>query len=1002
MTDFLKDVDAVKSALEELRKDGSPINWVAFGYADNEIVVNVLGSGSGDLKSVEHFFQPDKIVYVVFGYRHDEGGYTTLKYVLIAWVGTQVKAQARTRASQHRILLYSFVKNIVQLHGELHAATREDITEKIIAEKLTGSRYAEAATTTAPGTSAPSSKTSGLSTLSFQDPQAVQNAIAVVRDSSEPAWALFAYTDPNGDILGVSCTGKGYSSFASYLADDQVLYALLGIATAEADYSTIKFIFVTWVGPQVKPVPRARSSQHRVQLYDYIKQHLSLGGELQALSKDEISEEILRAKLSGAKEQRDELPVSPTRPKATRSDSVNKATEFQNVRSESLSVTFANQEEAATALQSLRDPKSHVTWIVFGYNEDVKDQNLIVLGTGSGGLEAASTHFSDHTVAYAVLAITFHHQDEYAQLKYVLLSWVGPKAKPVLKARSAQHRVSLYAIVNTYVPLAGEMQMMGRDDVSEELIKKKLIGTKILREEAGGSSGVEKTPPPKTTIEKLEFKDKNAVDALLVDVRNDHTKTNWVALGYSNPESQDKLEVIGSGAGDLTELLAAPCFAEDQVCYAVYGFVQEQGDYTQVKYLFVSWVGPKVKPLAKARASQIRVLLYQYAKNFLQLAGEVQATTKEELTEKALASKLTGSRMVTDAEAKTGERHERPRSSGGSERLQFANEEEALKAIQHLRDGQGHGGHWVLFGYQKDMALAVQATGTGGLDELKQHFTRDAVLYAILCYIQSEQVEEGQIYTTSKYLFISYVGPDVKPLFKARSSQHRLPLYQYALKAIPLHGQIHVEHADELTEHALVEKITGARTQDETKISAEATRLKLKKSEQQKSSTPKKEPTPSTTEPSSLALVFRDEESVVRALKAVRETATDAQTKNWVAFGYDGDGDDIIVLGTGTDGLTSLEKLFTPDAVVYAVLAVYDDESEAEGYATLKYIFISWVGPDVKPTRKALSSQHRVLLYNYAKKYLQLAGELQALAHEEISESILKAKLKGVRKVGQQ
>jgi hypothetical protein len=88
--------------------------------------------------------------------------------------------------------------------------------------------------------------------------------------------------------------------------------------------------------------------------------------------------------------------------------------------------------------------------------------------------------------------------------------------------------------------------------------------------------------------------------------------------------------------------------------------------------------------------------------------------------------------------------------------------------------------------------------------------------------------------------------------------------------------------------------------------------------------------------------------------------------------------------------------------VVYAVLAVYDDESEAEGYATLKYIFISWVGPDVKPTRKALSSQHRVLLYNYAKKHLQLAGELQALAHEEISESILKAKLKGVRKVGQQ
>lgn len=84
-----------------------------------------------------------------------------------------------------------------------------------------------------------------------------------------------------------------------------------------------------------------------------------------------------------------------------------------------------------------------------------------------------------------------------------------------------------------------------------------------------------------------------------------------------------------------------------------------------------------------------------------------------------------------------------------------------------------------------------------------------------------------------------------------------------------------------------------------------------------------------------------------------------------VAFGYEGESEDIIVLGNGTEGLASLEKFFTPDSVVYAVLAIYDDESEAEGYATVKYIFISWVGPNVKPTWKALSSQHRVLLYNY-------------------------------------
>jgi hypothetical protein len=192
----------------------------------------------------------------------------------------------------------------------------------------------------------------------------------------------------------------------------------------------------------------------------------------------------------------------------------------------------------------------------------------------------------------------------------------------------------------------------------------------------------------------------------------------------------------------------------------------------------------QVKPLAKARASQIRVLLYQYAKSFLQLAGEVQATTKDDLTERALASKLTGSRMVTDVETKTSERQERSRTVG-PERFQFANEDEALKAIQQLREGGDRGGRWVLFGYQnqnqKDALLTVQATGSGGINELKQHFTSDAALYAILSHVQSDQLEEDLTYTTAKYLFISYVGPDVKPLVKARSSQHRLPLYQYAL-----------------------------------------------------------------------------------------------------------------------------------------------------------------------------------------------------------------------------
>lgn len=48
------------------------------------------------------------------------------------------------------------------------------------------------------------------------------------------------------------------------------VYILLGVPTAEGDYSLTKYVLITWVGPSVKPKQRARSSPHRLLLYNEI------------------------------------------------------------------------------------------------------------------------------------------------------------------------------------------------------------------------------------------------------------------------------------------------------------------------------------------------------------------------------------------------------------------------------------------------------------------------------------------------------------------------------------------------------------------------------------------------------------------------------------------------------------------------------------------------------------------------------------------------------------
>jgi len=106
--------------------------------------------------------------------------------------------------------------------------------------------------------------------------------------------------------------------------------------------------------------------------------------------------------------------------------------------------------------------------------------------------------------------------------------------------------------------------------------------------------------------------------------------------------------------------------------------------------------------------------------------------------------------------------------------------------------------------------------------------------------------------------------------------------------------------------------------------------------------------------------------------------------------------ENVKLLGSGEGGLAEARKFFTEDQVTYAIVGIREPE-KTEGYATLKFVFVTYIGSQVKPLHKARSSQHRVALYNHAKKFLQLAAELQALHIDDVSDEALQAKIVGTR-----
>jgi hypothetical protein len=76
--------------------------------------------------------------------------------------------------------------------------------------------------------------------------------------------------------------------------------------------------------------------------------------------------------------------------------------------------------------------------------------------------------------------------------------------------------------------------------------------------------------------------------------------------------------------------------------------------------------------------------------------------------------------------------------------------------------------------------------------------------------------------------------------------------------------------------------------------------------------------------------------------------------------------------------MMGMQGFFVDDAIVYCVLGVrVADEAGGSEYKTTKYVFISWVGPNVKPLTKARSSQVRIALYKHTKVYLCLHHRLR-------------------------
>jgi len=259
----------------------------------------LLNRGTGGLDEVKQQLEDDKIQFAVLEVTVSGDEYSPVKHVFLTWIGKNVPAGiAKARSAGHRAELLSFVQEVVSISAEYQTDQHSEVSYDPIAQALTKMRPAyhtsKEVTNTRQAMSA--SKATGIKTsklLVVDEANVIQALKSVFK--GEKDWVILAYVVGKKDEVELVKSGKGgLSSLRQEFPTDRIYFCVLRMmvnATGREDIP--KFIIVTMVGDNVKPLQKARSAGQRQDVCDFVLAHCPYHTHYQPGSAKELTEDAI-------------------------------------------------------------------------------------------------------------------------------------------------------------------------------------------------------------------------------------------------------------------------------------------------------------------------------------------------------------------------------------------------------------------------------------------------------------------------------------------------------------------------------------------------------------------------------------------------------------------------------------------------------------------------------------------------------------------------------------
>jgi hypothetical protein len=1042
---FSIDEENIKPALEEILNNKK--RWYILHYTEEGKVYLGESGETDELSSYKDKLQENSVSYVILKKNIPEENVDKTLFIFWAHWGTKIKVVQRGKYTHHKQIVYDFVSQSIQLCGEFQPMNADDLCEEHILAKVTAQQgklstekpqmlKSRSASMFISKSSSPllsvekkpsfiNLKSSTKSLISVSGSISIENEEDAVskflqlRDiTNELDWIKLGYEGKNKKSLQIVESGNGGIEEASTkVSDQEICYLLLkgfSASSSQGVASQDKYALITWMGSKLKASQRIGGS-HGAMLKTTVSSILHISTEMTIDSlKDLTGVNIFGNEVLTKEEGMSKISQQPGTQKKTKN-------EFQ----------IFEPEEIIKELSQFKDEENKTTWLLF--NDE--DYLCKLIKKGEKGIEEFEDLLVDK-VFYILYKLIIEGNP-----KVILITWIPDEASSFAKVSSASNRNMLYQFVFKQMTLAGEYQATNKSELTEELIKSKVIGSSGKEIESGSlsprtklklkigepiegdfkrlrmksksfinspSSSPSGTPsgspqisprklallknssisPRKMFIKKsdfsqiqedLKFANPEAVIKELKNINDDKSEnpTDYILFGYIDRETLDILAVGNNGIEGMK-----PHLAEKEVRYAVYKTIGSSSYGGSLKIVLLTFVGTSAGIYHKGKSSSTRQLLFAYTNHFMSLVGEYYFTSVEDFSDEKILQKLNAS--VSDLKTTKLEGSPMKKFGGQDYTLNYG-EQEYMDACFKELSAPNSEIKWLIFEYETEDCTSVKIVekGKGGVKAIKPHLSQERVSFILM------RISFMEYYDIAKAILITVVGNDVPHFVKALSSGHRQILYNFAKTKISVAGEYQPDSLDDFTDADLSSKLTG--TQENNFRDAVDDDKFLHRSFSQIKSFEIKD-VHQFTSGGAKEVEFEGKEELINAIKEMKEN----EKIQYLAFSVEGKTCRDIKYVESDIPLYSdewNEKFLQADKNFYFIVAVVSSEI---GYGMVtKYVLVIWNGEKVKPMTKSKALEVRYTIYTLASGILQIASQMFASKPIECSKDSLLEKITG-------